>query len=383
MSFCSPQESSNSYASGANQNSGNVLTDRRTTRVAAPPGGRSTISLGWEQPQPQARERASSVPQVSHAAEAAYSGSRTPRSGSNAFATGSNQNCHNVLTDRRTTRVAAPPGGASSFSLGWHADNSQYARPTRSSSSSALRPAWGENDRAGQRGGGYNAPRIEREACGDATPQKQSTSRNHSSARTPAVSEAGGYTGGAEFGFGNFSVPVYDAPSEPMSRCSSAPRFRPKNDVEGAQPRKWKPAKAPRAAPGERPSFNRAAEGESRPEFGRKRFSDVGASQNRDPTRMEALRFFQDEERLGKMPGAKYKYAPTQRDADSHRYYLAADGKNMKPGKGRSPFHDAKQADCGRRGSLISASTSAGTSADNVSECDSLPLGAEWNSYHE
>ena len=30
--------SSNSFASSANQNSGNVLTDRATTRVAAPPG---------------------------------------------------------------------------------------------------------------------------------------------------------------------------------------------------------------------------------------------------------------------------------------------------------------------------------------------------------
>lgn len=38
--------SSNSYASGANQNCGNHVTDRRTTRVVAPPGGRSQISFG-------------------------------------------------------------------------------------------------------------------------------------------------------------------------------------------------------------------------------------------------------------------------------------------------------------------------------------------------
>jgi SPIRAL1-like protein len=38
--------SSNAYASGANQNCGNFVTDRRTTRVAAPPGGRSQISFG-------------------------------------------------------------------------------------------------------------------------------------------------------------------------------------------------------------------------------------------------------------------------------------------------------------------------------------------------
>merc|ERR1719201_945722 len=38
--------SSNAYACGANQNCGNFVTDRRTTRVAAPPGGRSQISFG-------------------------------------------------------------------------------------------------------------------------------------------------------------------------------------------------------------------------------------------------------------------------------------------------------------------------------------------------
>jgi hypothetical protein len=38
--------SSNAYACGGNQNCGNYLTDRRTTRVAAPPGGRSQISFG-------------------------------------------------------------------------------------------------------------------------------------------------------------------------------------------------------------------------------------------------------------------------------------------------------------------------------------------------
>ena len=42
--------SSNSYASGANQNSGNVITDRSSTRVAQQPGGNSSFSLGWSAP---------------------------------------------------------------------------------------------------------------------------------------------------------------------------------------------------------------------------------------------------------------------------------------------------------------------------------------------
>lgn len=38
--------SSNSYASGSNQNAGNVLTERRITRIHAPPGGKSSITFG-------------------------------------------------------------------------------------------------------------------------------------------------------------------------------------------------------------------------------------------------------------------------------------------------------------------------------------------------
>ncbi|CAN0582058.1 unnamed protein product, partial [Ectocarpus sp. 12 AP-2014] len=38
--------SSNAYASGSNQNSGNFMTGRPTTRVRAPPGGASSITFG-------------------------------------------------------------------------------------------------------------------------------------------------------------------------------------------------------------------------------------------------------------------------------------------------------------------------------------------------
>ena len=43
----SPCTSSNAYASGSRMNSGNVLTGRPTSRVLAPPGGRSSFRLGW------------------------------------------------------------------------------------------------------------------------------------------------------------------------------------------------------------------------------------------------------------------------------------------------------------------------------------------------
>eukprot|EP00746_Dinoflagellata_sp_MGD_P002281 gnl/MRDRNA2_/MRDRNA2_104421_c0_seq1.p1 gnl/MRDRNA2_/MRDRNA2_104421_c0~~gnl/MRDRNA2_/MRDRNA2_104421_c0_seq1.p1 ORF type:complete len:557 (+),score=71.15 gnl/MRDRNA2_/MRDRNA2_104421_c0_seq1:101-1672(+) len=42
-----PRESSNTYAHGSNQNCGNVISDVPTTRVVAPPGGRSSLNLAW------------------------------------------------------------------------------------------------------------------------------------------------------------------------------------------------------------------------------------------------------------------------------------------------------------------------------------------------
>lgn len=43
---------------------------------------------------------------------------REPRVSSNAYASGGNQNCGNVITDRRSTRVSHPPGGGSSICFG-------------------------------------------------------------------------------------------------------------------------------------------------------------------------------------------------------------------------------------------------------------------------
>ena len=92
-------QSSNAFASGANQNSGNFITGRPSTRVNAhgqsSGGGASQWSIGGFTDAP------ADAPQSS-----------------NAFASGSNQNSGNVLTDRASTRVVREPGGASQWSVG-------------------------------------------------------------------------------------------------------------------------------------------------------------------------------------------------------------------------------------------------------------------------
>eukprot|EP00930_Biecheleria_cincta_P105178 TRINITY_DN9776_c0_g1_i1.p1 TRINITY_DN9776_c0_g1~~TRINITY_DN9776_c0_g1_i1.p1 ORF type:complete len:327 (+),score=31.34 TRINITY_DN9776_c0_g1_i1:85-1065(+) len=160
-----PRVSSNSYASGANQNCGNVLSDTPTTRVAAPPGGRSSISLGWDTSSASERQPAASggyraaagspvKPQQQYYDEDATSSPYTagfpspqrgpapvrdppsedvhgarPRVSSNQYACGSNQNQGNFLTDTPTTRVLRPPGGSSTAGmLSWDEDPRQ-ARP--------------------------------------------------------------------------------------------------------------------------------------------------------------------------------------------------------------------------------------------------------------
>ncbi|OLP89096.1 hypothetical protein AK812_SmicGene29463 [Symbiodinium microadriaticum] len=112
-----PRESSNSYASGNSQNTGNVLTGVPTTRVMRPPGGASEMSLAWDtSTRPPAGARRGPAGSGQDASEAF--GQRV-RVSSNSYANGADQNCGNVLSDTPTTRVLRPPGGGSSLNLGW------------------------------------------------------------------------------------------------------------------------------------------------------------------------------------------------------------------------------------------------------------------------
>lgn len=87
--------SSNAFANGSNQNAGNMITERPSTRLHYAPGGQSTICLG----------------------EANALGVAPGRISSNKFANGANQNCGNSITDRPSTRIHHAPGGDSSICL--------------------------------------------------------------------------------------------------------------------------------------------------------------------------------------------------------------------------------------------------------------------------
>ena len=128
--------SSNAYATGSNQNSGNFITDRPTTKVHAPPGGRSQISFGDDTTTDRsAVKKVSKVqsppkaPVVRETTPAARNTTTTARISSNAYATGSNQNSGNFITDRPTTKVHAPPGGRSQISFG--DDTTTASKPTK------------------------------------------------------------------------------------------------------------------------------------------------------------------------------------------------------------------------------------------------------------
>jgi hypothetical protein len=82
-------QGSNAFASGANQNCGNSITDRPTTRLHAPPGGQTTISIFGDNGYGDAKET-----------RGAYS------DGSNC----AGQNTGNSILRGQNTRVLQPGG---------------------------------------------------------------------------------------------------------------------------------------------------------------------------------------------------------------------------------------------------------------------------------
>jgi len=162
--------SANRFANGANQNSGNVLTDRPSTRLHHAPGGAASICLGdakasemfegkpqsvrladrFEQydcsagtggaaalllganyPQEVAKQKPAASPSNQGASRRQAPGgdsslclgndgshNASGNTSSNKFANGANQNAGNSITDRPTTKLHFAPGGKASICLG-------------------------------------------------------------------------------------------------------------------------------------------------------------------------------------------------------------------------------------------------------------------------
>ena len=136
-SFFPPSSSGESSNIWAKQNQGNVLTERPSSRVINPPGGRSSISFGSSglvsespprqyRPDQRADQQRASLDRARQHMDARIDTETMQRQrvrqalgkpgiSSNIWA---NQNQGNFLTDRPTSRIINPPGGRSSLTLG-------------------------------------------------------------------------------------------------------------------------------------------------------------------------------------------------------------------------------------------------------------------------
>ncbi|GBF99486.1 hypothetical protein Rsub_12154 [Raphidocelis subcapitata] len=130
----------NNYARPEGQNVGNHLSDRNSSRVLAPPGGKSSFIFGdasTATPPPAMSPAPAAPPRTAEYAESLYHaqspapyavGPPAPPPGSlaagadakpnNNYERAGGQNTGNFLTSRKMVRVAAPPGGASSIVFG-------------------------------------------------------------------------------------------------------------------------------------------------------------------------------------------------------------------------------------------------------------------------
>jgi len=302
-----------------------------------------------------------------------------------------------MMTERPTSRVVAPPGGKSSINLGWECDASQTesqvtprtpklearsTTPRVTGTRNACSESWASeasettSRTSATSSAAYGAGKMAGVASFDPLKNlKSRMSRKMSSASSTTASGSQVYN--ENFGFGNFSQPV----GRMSTRSSSTPSLLSKDDVEGSRPRVWKPARTPQGPPGGIQTFHPAKDGKADALAGRKRFQDMGAGNNRDPNAIEALRFYQEQERLGKQSGPKHEPLADRKARNSHRYYLAAEGKaEQQPGKLRTHSTGSLRRVPGFDDHRKWPVTSAPSECDMPSECDSLPLGAEWSS---
>lgn len=112
----------NNYARpGGQQNVGNFLSERNSSRVLAPPGGVSQIVFGDAEPAGSTKfsgRSRGSTPADSFNPITGESAGGQIGSTNNNYHRSAGQNVGNMITDRPSSRVLAPPGGHSQIVLG-------------------------------------------------------------------------------------------------------------------------------------------------------------------------------------------------------------------------------------------------------------------------
>ncbi|CAL8467267.1 g6803 [Coccomyxa elongata] len=110
----------NNYGRPEGQNVGNFLTDRPSSRVLAAPGGASQIFFGEDEPAKKAAVTQGTVNIDATGSNSLYMGAKHEEGAakSNNYGRPEGQNVGNFLTDRSSSRVLAPPGGASQIFFG-------------------------------------------------------------------------------------------------------------------------------------------------------------------------------------------------------------------------------------------------------------------------
>eukprot|EP01024_Parvocaulis_polyphysoides_P065206 TRINITY_DN75_c2_g1_i1.p1 TRINITY_DN75_c2_g1~~TRINITY_DN75_c2_g1_i1.p1 ORF type:complete len:316 (-),score=28.05 TRINITY_DN75_c2_g1_i1:357-1217(-) len=102
----------NNYHRPQGQNVDNFLTDRNSSRVLAPPGGGSNFSIN--------QDNLSSTSQMMAAQQSQYvtnSIAMNAGGSANNYHRPDGQNVGNFISDRPSSKVLAPPGGGSNFSI--------------------------------------------------------------------------------------------------------------------------------------------------------------------------------------------------------------------------------------------------------------------------
>lgn len=314
---------------------------------------------------------------------------QTQRTASNVFSCDSRLN--GGSRSASTLSARAPPGGASSFSLGWgeHSSISSPPQALRAETSRKHRGSCGSG-MAGLAGvGTHNAPppdSLSPNNCMKFAPRPRTSPISSASEANPKLKnsfvEAPTLLGNDPQGRASFCKPTWDAPLVDRSRLQGM-----KAHLSGHSSTSNNPTSR-------RPDANFKTEQGVGGQKGCLRTSD-GATARRVPQVMESQRscHFEDQRRVGKQQMFPGRQPMADKKAcDANRFHEPVGGKSVVAGSTASTCQDSSEALRNRPGRHCSVKFSSADESgviwdgvsgmsrtwDETSACDDLPLGVEW-----